>query len=934
MTKPGSSHRPLELTPSAHGAGADGLLPVGPPCDPDEKTVITQRPPAPAAGPARQTAPFELGQLLAGEKLNHFQLKEYVGGGGMGAVFRAVDTMLNREVALKVLSRDQGADDETRRRFQNEAQSAARLDHENIARVYYVGEDKGLYYIVFEFIEGINLRELIEQKGILPLPEAVSYTLQISEALAHACGRDVVHRDIKPSNVIITATGRAKLVDMGLARLHQVHPDGDDLTASGVTLGTFDYISPEQARDPRGADVRSDIYSLGCTLYFMLTARPPFPDGTVLQKLLQHSSDAPPDPRELNPTLPEEVSVVVRKLLAKDPRRRPQHPRDLIHDLYVLAEQVGFTVSGGKDPNWAPAAAARPSSIRRHIPWMVPVAGLLCGVALLDYLGPTLDSLAGVPADDATANVGSPGPPSPRTAADDEHGEASADDPRSGRQPDAGMPATDSRADDGAAGAQPAPRAVGPAPRGDMPSDEPAKSSDLPNHRAPASAPAPDDMPDGPSDETTLPSEPSDDARPTQRPATDAGPSDPSTTSLAPLPQGLLVVCDEPRGERYFASLRAACATAKNGDAIELRFDGPRDETPFTLSNVRLTIRAGEKFRPAIVFRPSNTDTVAYPRGMITVAGGSLVLRGVALELDMPRMLLSENWALVETQRADSVVLDGCTLTVRNASDQGGAYHLDVSMFDVKAAPGSDAMMLAMGMTPVEPVKIQLRDCVARGEAVFLRSNDLQPLDLSWNNGLLATSERLLAAGGGVTAPAQGVGQTRIELKHLTAAVAKGLCRLAGSHNAPWLLDTEIQCADSIIVAGEKDAAMIEQLGADRVNNLQRRVAWRGDHNVYQGFDGFWKVTDLTSAAAPLSFTFEQWTAYWAAGEIRSSDASVSWAHPPGLGRPAHRREPADYALDPRQASEILSGAGDFGPLGLIADRLPGEPVPRAADPP
>src|SRR6185437_6116735 len=178
--------------------------PLAAACNPEEATIISQRPPQGPVAVARAVTPFELGKLLAGERLNHFELREYVGGGGMGAVFRALDTMLNREVALKVLSRDQGADEETRRRCQNEAQSAARLDHENIARVFYVGEDKGLNYIVFEFIAGVNLREFVEKRGPLPLAETISYTLQIADALAHASSRDVVHRDIKPSNVIIT----------------------------------------------------------------------------------------------------------------------------------------------------------------------------------------------------------------------------------------------------------------------------------------------------------------------------------------------------------------------------------------------------------------------------------------------------------------------------------------------------------------------------------------------------------------------------------------------------------------------------------------------------------------------------------------------------------------------------------------------------------
>ena len=147
-----------------------------------QPTVITKTPPL-AQYPISGLHPRDMGRLLEGERLGHYELLEYVGGGGMGAVFRSHDTMLNRTVAVKVLSQEQSSDDETLRRFQNEAQSAARLDHENISRVHYVGEDRGWHYIVFEFIEGINLRDSVGQRGPLPLFDAVSYTLQISDAL-------------------------------------------------------------------------------------------------------------------------------------------------------------------------------------------------------------------------------------------------------------------------------------------------------------------------------------------------------------------------------------------------------------------------------------------------------------------------------------------------------------------------------------------------------------------------------------------------------------------------------------------------------------------------------------------------------------------------------------------------------------------------------
>ena len=302
----------------------------------------------------------------------------------MGAVFRATDTMLNRTVAVKVLPRDQGQDEETVKRFRNEAQSAARLDHENIARVYFVGEDGGWYFIVFEFIEGQNLRDLVADQGALSLEQSLNITLQLAAALDHAARREVVHRDIKPSNVLLTDNGRAKLVDMGLARLQPMRTGQDDLTASGVTLGTFDYISPEQARDPRTADVRSDIYSLGCTLFFMLTGRPPFARGTVLQKLLSHSAEPPPDPRSLRPDLPDDILPVLNKMLAKSPADRYGSPGELMGELLLLAERLGLPTTIRAEPVWIPAGRQRPHGLVRHLPWLVPISLMVASLLLFD----------------------------------------------------------------------------------------------------------------------------------------------------------------------------------------------------------------------------------------------------------------------------------------------------------------------------------------------------------------------------------------------------------------------------------------------------------------------------------------------------------------------------------------------------------------------
>ncbi len=171
---------------------------------------------------------------------------------------------------------------------------------------------------------------------------------------------------------------------MGLARLREINSAAADLTASGITLGTFDYISPEQARDPRNADVRSDLYSLGCTFFYMLTGRPPFPGGTVLQKLLQHQGDQPPDVRQFRPELPEGVARVLRRTLAKEPRHRYADPAEMVTDLLVLAHEAGIHPGMAGRKSWMAEERPAAALVRRHLPWAAPLAAFLLMVLLLN----------------------------------------------------------------------------------------------------------------------------------------------------------------------------------------------------------------------------------------------------------------------------------------------------------------------------------------------------------------------------------------------------------------------------------------------------------------------------------------------------------------------------------------------------------------------
>ena len=202
----GSSNRGDD---ASHVFGGD--TPASTATEPNQSdlTVISTSPPLAVESPATKLRPRELGAALEGQQLDHVLLEQFVGGGGMGAVFRAWDTNLHRTVAVKVLSLRQAADPDGQRRFQTEARSAARLDHPNIARAHYVGEDRGVQYIVFEYIEGTNVRDMVYANGPLQLADALSIAMQIASALAHAWEREVVHRDIKPSNILITQEGVA-----------------------------------------------------------------------------------------------------------------------------------------------------------------------------------------------------------------------------------------------------------------------------------------------------------------------------------------------------------------------------------------------------------------------------------------------------------------------------------------------------------------------------------------------------------------------------------------------------------------------------------------------------------------------------------------------------------------------------------------------------
>jgi hypothetical protein len=331
------------------------------------------------ASPAAATLPDVPAELAQHPRYRILQL---LGAGGMGVVYKAEHQLMERPVALKVIGHNLVGDPATVERFRREVKSAARLTHPNIVAAYDAEQAGDTHFLVMEFVEGTSLDRLIAEQGRLPVNQACEYVRQAALGLQHAFERGMVHRDIKPANLMRTPEGQIKILDFGLARfaretapaatLPPAEPvakmpsrqdsAGDSataLTATGTVMGTPDYMAPEQATDPHAADIRADIYSLGCTLYYLLAAAVPYPAGTVADKLLAHVERIPKPLTDLRADVPPELVRVIGRMLAKNPEQRYQTPAEVAQALAPWAGTSTARPSGGGTPAAEPVAQAQ-----------------------------------------------------------------------------------------------------------------------------------------------------------------------------------------------------------------------------------------------------------------------------------------------------------------------------------------------------------------------------------------------------------------------------------------------------------------------------------------------------------------------------------------------------------------------------------------------
>ena len=284
--------------------------------------------------------PYQAGVLFEGGeqplRIGEYDVLETIAAGGMGNVYLARHRLMKRRVAIKVLPRSATENERLAQRFAREVEVAARLTHPNIVTAYDAGMHEGACYLVMEYVDGPDLSTLLQRRGPLPPAKAVHCIVQAARGLAYAHDNGVVHRDVKPGNLLVDAAGTVKILDMGLASSHAPDAPASRPAASGKMMGTVQYVAPEQAANAHDVDHRADIYSLGCTLYRLLTNRVPFEADTAMQTIIAHREQFIPTLADLVADVPDGLQDVLNRMMAKDPDRRYQSAAEVMADLQAV----------------------------------------------------------------------------------------------------------------------------------------------------------------------------------------------------------------------------------------------------------------------------------------------------------------------------------------------------------------------------------------------------------------------------------------------------------------------------------------------------------------------------------------------------------------------------------------------------------------------
>jgi serine/threonine-protein kinase len=815
-------------------------------------------------------------------RIGKYEVVSHIATGGMGAVYKARDTENDREVALKVMSPEMAAKPSMVERFRREARHAAKLRHENIVTVYDFGEANHTFYLAMEFVDGIDLHEYITRKGPLDPNEALDLILQAARALDHIDRQGIIHRDIKPSNYLVMRQDDrlvVKMTDLGLARKAE-NDEEFRVTRAGTTVGTLDYMAPEQARDSGLADIRSDLYSLGSTWYHLLTGHAPFPKGGLGERLNRILYEEPPNVRTLNPRVSETMAAVLHRLMAKKPSRRYQHPSELLRDLEAL---------------------------ERGEPLLTP-RELLAGLGEGEEERKTSPSRAIKKPRRSSDGRNTPRPPSGRFATDTAVARTTREDTAAGSRSHVWIAWV---------GVAALLLVIGlivlfslrRARRNEPLAEDNASSapaSILPPVLSPSTAPTPDRPAGHKENEHGLATEPHikstlpalyKSSQPVDVAALRKEIQAPWSGASAPTKPVELVVSRLLAGvsSRNYRSLAAACKAVPAGSTavIELRDNGPFYDVPAVLADRSLVVRAAPGYHPLLVWdvrrtldeRRRNRDD-SGPLVFLDVKHGDLSLEGIEVCLQWPEAP-SEGTALLRVE-------DG-NLDVANCT------------FSVAGKPRDGLALARFRATNAEGRRCRFQHCHARGAGLSMLDLDAPGAQVLLDNCLLVGGDTPL-----LQVKANTERTTHLRVVRSTMISDKNLLSVRPATERDHEPALDWLSWDVLLSRkGNESGGALLRLD-DSVET--RRMNWRAINCLYAG----WEMLLAGKSSIPVA-DLPGWRRLW-----DRLDGDVARAEPwPTAVFP----EPAEVsAATYRTASSAVAFASSIGadqPLGCDLDALP-----------
>ena len=861
-------------------------------------------------------------------RIGGYRVIQQLGSGGMSSVFRAVHDESGHEVAVKVLPRTLARNPTLLQRFLREAKSAEALEHQNIVAIFDRGVDQGRHYLVLEYVPGGDLHDRVRDEGPLAIPEAVRVVREVAAGLSYASSLGLIHRDVKPANILVSPTGQVKIIDLGLAL--QAEAEDERVTRDGTTVGTVDYMSPEQARDSRATSEKSDMYSLGCTLFFLLTGSAPFAGGDVADKLARHCTQPAPDPRALRPDIPPALAALTRKLMAKRPENRFESYASLIAALDAVAkpghaEVLDALIDDDDDDELAPdpsapalnaliaddsdpevpvrKPAARPRS--REVPNR-PEPAPVDMLSMADLAALEDDAPAAKP-------VRPPRPPAPQPV------EPSLSLLEEAKEEDVPvLPGRSAHASshfgDAASqalvkrsiaigltvillviGVHQLWKATHEKPETDVPAPEaPTEWAPRPVVSGTPVAPSPPRPNVTTVQKKAATKKSNEPAKPTEW----VEPADPAPETVAesefapgvedryipdwarqPIPDrlGTMVVpvrrLRAPENGTERPNLRLGLDLIAGAATIELADDGPFCEDDLRIPGEARLVRARPGFRPIVKVEPPKLPVVREQTAVIVLEGKQLVLDGLDLVVDVDELPRHQT-ALFECA-AGALTLRDCTITVLN--------------------PRGTAFSVVRTSAAARPSRVRLERCYIRGPSQSAFELAGGPCDVVVSRSVLFTGAAPL-----VREPGRDRGSER-KLSFVRSVLG---CRapvidldVPPGGQRPKSLSVRALACTFAAIKGASPSSVVLARGV--AGGASERLQWLGDQNVLAGWSAFYSAPGDVGGAVPNLAAARR---VWTGTDATTQEHAAPWPEPPAYDRvvPAQLR-----ALAPERSATI-----------------------------